>query len=206
MPPDPGSGSASRCLTTTKPAGPPAGFLLRPPHYTPLMRPMYFAEGGSRMKKIVVLAIIIGASVTLAGCGRDPGPAGPKGETGAQGPAGPQGAQGVQGVPGAQGQTGAQGPQGPQGAPGDPGPKGDKGDVGAIGPAGPAGAIGPAGPAGPAGAAGAASNRVRSVKIDGPVVCEANETLVSVFCPAGGALEGAKCATPPTIGLCETNQ
>src|ERR1035437_9477120 len=144
--------------------------------------------------------LLVGLSLSLAACGRDPGP---KGDAGAQGPAGPQGAQGVQGVPGAQGQAGAQGPQGAPGAPGEPGPNEDKGDVGAIGPAGPAGAIGPAGPAGPA---GAASNRIRSVKADGPVACEANETLVSVFCPAGGAAsEDAKCATPPTIGLCETN-
>jgi hypothetical protein len=144
------------------------------------------------MKKIVSI-VVIGVAILLSSCGKDPGPAGPKGEAGAQGPAGPQGAQGVQGIPGAQGQAGA---QGPQGAPGDPGPKGDKGDVA------PAGAIGPAGPAG---AAGAASNRIRSVKADGPVACDANETLVSVFCPAGGASEGAKCATPPTIGLCEPN-
>jgi len=92
--------------------------------------------------------------------------------------------------------------RGPQGTPGDPGPKGDKGEVGAIGPAGPAGAIGPAGPAGPK---AAASTRIRSVNGDGPVACESNETLISVFCPAGGTAEAAKCATPPTIGLCETN-
>ena len=29
-----------------------------------------------------------------------------------------------------------------------------------------------------------------------------SETLVSVFCPSGGALQGAKCGTSPTIGLC----
>jgi hypothetical protein len=98
---------------------------------------------------------------------------GPKGEPGAQGPAGPQGAQGVQGVPGAQGQAGAQGPQGPQGAPGE---KGDKGDAAPV--------------------------TVRSVQSDGAASCEANETLVSVFCPSGGAPDGAKCGTSPTIGLC----
>ncbi len=98
---------------------------------------------------------------------------GPKGEPGAQGPAGPQGAQGVQGVPGVQGQAGAQGPQGPQGAPGE---KGDKGDVAPV--------------------------TVRSVQSDGAASCEANETLVSVFCPSGGAADGAKCGTSPTIGLC----
>lgn len=97
---------------------------------------------------------------------------GPKGEPGAQGPAGPQGAQGIQGVPGPQGQQGPQGPQGPQGA---PGPKGDPGQSGAS---------------------------IRSVQADGPVACDENETLVSVFCPSGGAADGAKCGTAPTIGLC----
>ena len=98
---------------------------------------------------------------------------GPKGDPGPQGPAGPQGAQGIQGVPGAQGQAGAQGPQGPQGAPGEKGPKGDP-----------------------------ATANVRAVQGDGAVSCESSETLVSVFCPAGGASDGAKCATAPTIGLC----
>ena len=98
---------------------------------------------------------------------------GPKGEPGPQGPAGPQGAQGIQGVPGPQGQAGAQGPQGPQG------PKGEKGDKGDAG-----------------------SASVRAVQSDGPVNCDASEMLVSVFCPSGGAPDGAKCGTPPTIGLC----
>src|SRR6201985_2813761 len=98
---------------------------------------------------------------------------GPKGDPGAQGPAGPQGAQGIQGVPGVQGQAGAQGPQGPQGAPGEKGAKGD-----------------------------AATTDVRAVQADGSVACEASETLVSVFCPSGGAADGAKCGTSPTIGLC----
>jgi hypothetical protein len=191
--------------------------------FVPLMLRVTWS-GRLGMKKIVS-TVVIGLAILLSACSKEPAPAGPKGEAGAQGAAGPQGPQGVQGVPGAQGQAGAQGPQGSQGAPGDTGPKGDKGDigtvgpagpagpkgdngeVGAIGPAGPPGAIGPAGPAGPPGAAGPASNRIRSVKGDGPVACESNETLVSVFCPAGGgASEGAKCATPPTIGLCETNQ
>jgi hypothetical protein len=114
--------------------------------------------------------LIVGIALSLAACGRDPGP---KGEPGAQGPAGPQGAQGIQGVPGAQGQAGAQGPQGAQGAPGD---KGDKGDAAPV--------------------------TLRSVQADGAVSCEANETLVSVFCPSGGAADGAKCGTSPTIGLC----
>jgi hypothetical protein len=98
---------------------------------------------------------------------------GPKGETGPQGPAGPQGAQGVQGVPGVQGQAGAQGPQGPQGAPGEKGAKGD-----------------------------AASLNARAVQGDNTVSCDANETLVSVFCPSGGAPDGAKCATSPAVGMC----
>ena len=130
------------------------------------------------MKKIAV-AVVVGFALTLAACGRDPGPAGQKGDAGAQGPAGPQGAQGVQGVPGAQGQAGPQGPQGPQGAPGS---QGDKGD---------------AGPAGPAGSAA-----IRSVQADGAVSCDADETLVSEFCPTGGAPDGAKCGAAPTIGLC----
>jgi hypothetical protein len=123
--------------------------------------------------------LLVGIALSLAACGRDPGP---KGEPGAQGPAGPQGAQGIQGVAGAQGQPGAQGPQGPQGAPGPKGEAGAKGDKGDKGDAAPAG--------------------LRLVQADGAVSCEANETLVSVFCPGGGAEDGAKCATPPAIGLC----
>jgi len=114
--------------------------------------------------------LVVGIAISLAGCGRDPGP---KGDPGPQGPAGPQGAQGLQGVPGAQGQAGAQGPQGTQGAPGD---KGDKGEAGSV--------------------------NIRAVQADGPVSCEGSETLVSVFCPSGGAPDGAKCGTAPTIGLC----
>ena len=117
--------------------------------------------------------IVIGIALSLAACGKDPGP---KGEPGAQGPAGPQGAQGIQGVAGVQGQTGAQGPQGPQGTSGEKGEKGDKGDAAAV--------------------------NVRSVQADGVVSCDANETLVSVFCPSGGAPDGAKCTTSPSVGLC----
>ena len=117
--------------------------------------------------------LLVGIALSLVGCSRDPGP---KGDPGAQGPAGPQGAQGIQGVAGAQGQPGAQGPQGPQGAPGVKGDKGDKGD--------------------------SASTGLRSVQADGAASCETNETLVSVFCPSGGAADGPKCATPPTVGLC----
>src|SRR6478672_10060351 len=124
--------------------------------------------------RMKILPILaVGMSLALGSCGKDPGP---KGDPGPQGPAGPQGAQGVQGVPGAQGQAGAQGPQGPQGAPGEKGPKGDKGDL--------------------------ATSNVRAVEADRAVSCEPNETLVSVFCPNGGASDGPKCSTTPTVGLC----
>jgi hypothetical protein len=122
------------------------------------------------MRKLPLLAVAI--ALTLAACGRDPGP---KGDPGPQGPAGPQGAQGIQGVPGVQGPAGAQGPQGPQGKPGDKGDKGDKGDAGSS---------------------------LRAVQADGTVSCEANETLVSVYCPGGGTPDGTKCGTSPTVGLC----
>ncbi len=125
--------------------------------------------------RILSVAFLAVLALSLAGCGREPGPAGPKGDTGAQGPAGPQGAQGIQGVAGAQGLPGPQGPQGPQGAPGEKGPKGDKGDSAA---------------------------NLRAVQSDGAVSCQADEMLVSVFCPSGGASDGVKCATAPTIGLC----
>ena len=36
---------------------------------------------------------------------------------------------------------------------------------------------------------------------EGPVSCEASETLVSVVCPSGGAPDGAKCAGA-AVGLC----
>jgi hypothetical protein len=122
--------------------------------------------------KILSLFVVV-LTLSLAACGRNPGP---KGEAGVQGPAGPQGAQGIQGVAGLQGQTGAQGPQGPQGVPGEKGEKGDKGDAGFTG--------------------------LRSVQADVAVTCEAGEILVSAFCPSGGAPDGAKCATGPTVGLC----
>ena len=124
------------------------------------------------MKKFVV-TLIIAAAFALAGCEKVPGPAGPKGETGAQGPAGPKGEAGAQGP---KGEAGAQGPAGPQGVPGPQGPKGDKGDAGQAG--------------------------LRFVQTGGAVSCDDNETLVSVFCPKGGAPEGARCRTVPTIGLC----
>jgi hypothetical protein len=143
--------------------------------------------------KIVSLFLIGIVSLSLAACGRDPGPQGAKGEPGVQGPAGPQGAQGVQGVPGPQGQAGAQGSQGPQGAPGEKGDKGDKGDIGPAGPAGPPGAAAKAEPA---------TGGIRVVQADGVASCESNEMLVSVFCPSGGAPDGAKCTTSPTVWLC----
>ncbi len=135
--------------------------------------------------KIYPFLAAAGVALMLVGCGRDPGPSGPKGEPGVQGPAGPQGAQGIQGVPGPQGQAGAQGPQGPQGTPGDKGDKGDKGEKGDKGDKGDAALTG-----------------LRAVQLDGPINCEANELLVSVVCPGGGAPDGTKCATPPTVGLC----
>jgi hypothetical protein len=78
----------------------------------------------------------------------------------------------VQGVPGPQGAAGAQGAQGPQGPQGVPGPKGES------------------------------AQALRSVQADGTVSCDSSETLVSVFCPSGGAADGAKCGTAPTLGLC----
>jgi hypothetical protein len=131
-------------------------------------------EGALTMRICSIL--ILGVSLSLAACGKDPGP---KGDPGPQGPAGPQGAQGIQGVAGTQGPAGAQGPQGPQGAPGEKGEKGDKGDKGDPG-----------------------ISNVRAVQSDDAVACEANEALVSVFCPSGGAPDGAKCGTSPTVGLC----
>ena len=123
------------------------------------------------MKRFALLLVAV--SLSLAACGKDPGP---KGDPGAQGPAGPQGAQGIQGVAGTQGPAGAQGPQGPQGTPGEKGEKGEKGE-------------------------GSASN-VRAVQADGSVSCDASETLVSMFCPSGGAPDGAKCSTGTAVGLC----
>ena len=88
----------------------------------------------------------------------------------------------MQGIPGAQGAIGPVGAAGP------------KGDQGPQGPQGPEGAVGPKGDAGSAG--------LRPVQADGAVSCENGEMLVSIFCPSGGAPDGAKCATGSTIGLC----
>src|SRR5436305_2544125 len=143
--------------------------------------------GGGAMRISPILVIgIIGATLSLGGCGRDPGPKGEpgaQGQAGAQGPAGPQGAQGIQGVAGAQGQPGAQGPQGPQGAPGEKGGRGEKGDKGDKGDKGEKGEKGEEGDAGEK--ADAAPVNLRSVQADGAASCDANETLVSVFCPPG---------------------
>lgn len=100
----------------------------------------------------------------------------------------------MQGVPGPQGQAGNQGPQGPQGAPGPKGDKGDKGEPGDV-------AKGEKGDKGDKGDPAPASIRAVAVT-DAPVACEGTEDLVSVYCPNGGISEGAKCATPVTIGLC----
>jgi hypothetical protein len=136
----------------------------------------------------ILVALTVSVSLALAACGRDPGP---KGDPGAQGPTGPQGAQGIQGVPGPQGQAGPQGPQGPQGAPGSQGAPGPQGA------SGPQGAPGPKGDKGEAGAV-----NVRVVESSSDVSCDGSETLVSVFCPAGGASDGPKCASGSAIGLC----
>jgi len=120
--------------------------------------------------------VVLGISILLAGCGRDPGP---KGDTGPQGAAGPQGAQGIQGIPGPQGPAGAQGAQGPQGPQGPQGDKGAKGEPG--------------------------TPNLRVVQGDAAASCDSGETLVSVFCPGGGAADGAKCGTSPTVGLCLKN-
>ena len=142
--------------------------------------------------------VLVGVSLSLAACGKDPGP---KGDPGAQGPAGPQGAQGIQGVAGTQGQTGAQGPQGPQGAPGDKGERGEKGEKGDKGDKGDPGK-GDKGDPGPKGENGDPGTSGRLVQVDGQAACETNEILASVFCPRGGTSDGAKCSTPPTIALC----
>jgi hypothetical protein len=95
------------------------------------------------------------------------------GPKGDTGPQGPAGPQGAQGIQGIPGPQGAQGPQGPQGAQGEKGAKGEPG-----------------------------TPNLRVVQADGAVSCDPSETLASVFCPGGGAADGAKCGTPPTVGLC----
>jgi hypothetical protein len=96
--------------------------------------------------------------------------------------------------PGPKGDPGAQGPAGPQGA---------QGIQGVPGPQGAAGAQGPQGPQGPKGDKGdPAAVNIRALQADGAVNCDSSEMLVSVFCPNGGASDGNKCGTPPTVGLC----
>ena len=127
---------------------------------------------GLRMSIFPVLVVRL--ALSLAACGRDPGP---KGDPGPQDPAGLKARRACKAFRAHKGKLArAQGPQGPQGAPGEKGDKGEKGD--------------------------AATVNVRAVQADGSVSCEANETLVSVFCPSGGAPDGAKCGTAPTVGLC----
>ena len=65
---------------------------------------------------------------------------------------------------------------------------------------GPEGEPGPQGPAGPQGAQGIQG--IAGMQGQWRVTCDANETLVSVFCPSGGAPDGAKCGTSPSVGLC----
>jgi hypothetical protein len=91
---------------------------------------------------------------------------------------------------------------GPKGDPGPQGPAGPQGGQGIQGAPGPQGQQGPQGPQGPKGDPGPAGTAIRSVQADGAVSCDASETLVSVFCPGGGAPDGAKCGTTPTVGLC----
>jgi hypothetical protein len=141
---------------------------------------------------------------------------GAQGQAGVQGPQGPQGEKGDKGDVGAVGPAGTAGPAGPAGPTGpaavgpqgETGDKGDKGDVGAVGPAGTAGPAGSARPAGPPGPAAVAAKgepstgAIRVVQGDSPASCESNEALVSVFCPSGGAADGPKCPSSPTVGLC----
>ncbi len=137
------------------------------------------------MRRAVVMATLMTVALALAACGRDPGPKGDPGPQGPQGAQGAPGAPGPQGAPGAQGAAGPQGAPGPQGAAGVQGPPGPKGDKGEKGDKGDPAAV-----------------TVRAVQADGAVSCEGGEMLVSVFCPGGGAADGAKCATSPTVGLC----
>jgi hypothetical protein len=65
---------------------------------------------------------------------------------------------------------------------------------------GPKGEPGPQGPAGPQGAQGIQG--IAGMQGQWRVTRDANEILVSVFCPSGGAPDGAKCGTSPSVGLC----
>jgi Collagen triple helix repeat (20 copies) len=115
-------------------------------------------------------------SLVVAGC------SGPQGE---QGKAGPQGEQGKAGPPGPQGVAGTTGPAGP---------KGDSGPPGPMGPPGPKGDTGQAGPLG--------NTAFRVVTGTGPLVCNANEVLISIVCSSGSP-DGPQCPAPSTAtGLC----
>ena len=122
--------------------------------------------------------VVLGAALALAACGKDPGP---KGDAGAQGPA-----------------PGRKAPKASRVHPGRKGSKVPK-DLRDLK------VLKVPVPAGPKGDAGQSGATVRAVQADGTVACDANETLVSVFCPAGGAPDGAKCGTPPVMGLCLKN-
>jgi hypothetical protein len=80
--------------------------------------------------------------------------------------------------PGPKGETGPPGPAGLRGHRGAPGSKGDKGESGLSG------------------------STVWAVRANGVVRCDTSGTVVSVFCPGGGAPDGAKWGTAPTAGLC----
>ncbi len=125
----------------------------------------------------ILMAVLVGTALALAGCGRDPGPKGmPALKDQAPVRRARRALQGVARRSRATGRPGPQGPQGPQRPRGAPGAKGDPGPAGAS---------------------------IRSVQASGgPVSCDAGETLVSVFCPSGGAPDGAKCGSGPAIGLC----
>ena len=80
-----------------------------------------------------------------------------------------------------------------------PGPKGETGPPGPAGPQSPRGALGSKGDKGESGLSG---STVRAVQANGAVRYDTSGTLVSVFCPRGGAPDGGKSVTAPTVGLC----
>lgn len=83
-----------------------------------------------------VVAALMVAVLTLAGC---------VGADGPLGPLGPDGPEGTQGRPGPEGPRGEQGNQGIQGPEGTLGPQGITGASGPLGPQGPEGEVGPRG-------------------------------------------------------------
>jgi hypothetical protein len=126
---------------------------------------------GLRMSIFPVLVVRL--ALSLAACGRDPGP---KGDPGPQDPAGLKARRACKAFRAHKGKLAPRARKAPKVRQEKKGDKGEKGD--------------------------AATVNVRAVQADGSVSCEANETLVSVFCPSGGAPDGAKCGTAPTVGLC----